>query len=578
MAAAARGLRALGASAGAAAAAAFAYGAYDDARRQERHAQGGVQEARARTAAAALQRSLRTLGTAAVVSVDYKFSLGGLTEGEDDYLAARLACHERSARRMLELCRANAGFYIKVAQYVSTLSVPQPFVDALSSLQDRAVQSSAESVRRTLASQLGAGVADEMLRGIDLDAPVGCASLAQVHRAELPDGTAVAVKVQHESVAEELATDVATLRAVVAGVHMAFGWDFRWAVPDFERHVRQELDFTHEGRNAERAASNLERSRLPVHVPSIHWELTTDKVLVMEWCEGTRATNLELLEANSASAKEAARLLAETFAEQVCVHGFVHADLHPGNLLFRGVAGTPTSETPSGGMELVLLDHGAYRELDDQIRVAYCSLLRAVAVGDEAGAERAAVTLLGESGQMAARFLPLMLAGPVKGKNESPRMAALRAEARKMKLDDVAKLLDNMPVALLATLRAGRVAQNVSERMGLDRAERLIVQARAALRGRRNAHAEASSDGGGASRLRTELDIVALDTYVKLQRTLELFGVGRLAAMRRQAATEATERRRAEEANAETALDVNVQPPLADGAERVMAASTSRRM
>ena len=90
---------------------------------------------------------------------------------------------------MLALCRANGGFYIKAAQYASTLSVPQPYVDALGSLQDRAVQSPAEAVRRVVCAALGGGgAAEDLLAGVDLEQPVGCASLAQVYRGRLVDG------------------------------------------------------------------------------------------------------------------------------------------------------------------------------------------------------------------------------------------------------------------------------------------------------------------------------------------------------------------------------------------------------
>ena len=94
-----------------------------------------------------------------------------------------------------------------------------------------------------------------------------------------------------------------------------------------------------------------------------------------------------------------------------------------------------------------------------------------------------------------------MMAGPPReGHRESLKLTELRRAARLLPLSEVSELLDRLPVALLATLRAGRVAHNVAERMGLGRADRLIVQARAALRGRRNAGGAASSDRAGMGR------------------------------------------------------------------------------
>ena len=106
------------------------------------------------------------------------------------------------------------------------------------------------------------------------------------------------------------------------------------------------------------------------------------QVLMMSFEEGCRITDVAALQAAQLPVPDVARLLAEVFSEQMFCTGFLHCDPHPGNLLVR--KSTAATATGGPGIELVLLDHGLYREIDDAFRVSYCRLWQALILGDAA--------------------------------------------------------------------------------------------------------------------------------------------------------------------------------------------------
>ncbi|KAJ1482531.1 hypothetical protein T484DRAFT_1803693 [Baffinella frigidus] len=136
-----------------------------------------------------------------VVAVDYKLSLRGMSDHKaPEYVRALSACHDRSAQRVLDLCRTQAGVYIKAGQHVTSLRpiVPREFTEMLASLCDDAPQSSLAEVERVFADELGFSPLEASRGGFaSFDPePLGCASLAQVHKATLNDGSGRVVAVK----------------------------------------------------------------------------------------------------------------------------------------------------------------------------------------------------------------------------------------------------------------------------------------------------------------------------------------------------------------------------------------------
>jgi predicted unusual protein kinase regulating ubiquinone biosynthesis (AarF/ABC1/UbiB family) len=271
-------------------------------------------------------------------------------------------CHQRGADRLLQLCFDNGGVYVKLGQHVGQLDhlLPGEYVQTMRKhLLDRCPASSLDAVRRVVERDLGAPP-EQLFSSFSRDA-VASASLAQVHRAtSLPDPITgqvrtLAVKVQHPGLRESCAADIAMIGALVKAARAFFpDFDLQWLVDEVEHNLPLELDFRHEALNAARCAANLRssRSRLPkgkVVVPEVVPELSSARVLTMEWIEGASLGDSEALDALRADRREVSLLVARTFNEMIFTFGDLHADPHAANLLVRRVGGRTAEEEVERG-------------------------------------------------------------------------------------------------------------------------------------------------------------------------------------------------------------------------------------
>ncbi|KAF7201001.1 aarF domain containing kinase 1 [Nothobranchius furzeri] len=198
--------------------------------------------------------------------------------------------------------------------------------------------------------------------------PQGAASLAQVHRAVLHDGRTVAVKVQHPKVQKQSSKDIMVMEVLVKAVHWLFpDFAFMWLVEEAKKNMPLELDFLNEGHNAERVASLL--SHFPfLKVPTIHWDLSTKRILTMEFVEGGQVDDRDYMKKHNINVNKISENLGQLYSEMIFVHGFVHCDPHPGNVLVR----RQKQQT-----EIVLLDHGLYQVLLSDVTIHFsCCRLR----------------------------------------------------------------------------------------------------------------------------------------------------------------------------------------------------------
>ncbi len=237
--------------------------------------------------------------------------------------------------RLREALQALGPLFVKFGQMLSTRRdlLPPDISDELAKLQDRVPPFPAEQVLATLARAYGKPI-DQVFKSFDL-APVASASVAQVHFAELPNGTPVAVKVLRPDVHRVIEHDVALMHTAAGLVERLWSEGKRLrpraVVAEFEKTIRDELDLTREAANCSQLRRNFRHSPLLL-VPEIVWDWTTEEVLVMQRMSGIPIGRMEELRSAGIDFKRLARAGVEIFFTQVFRDGYFHADMHPGNI------------------------------------------------------------------------------------------------------------------------------------------------------------------------------------------------------------------------------------------------------
>ena len=251
----------------------------------------------------------------------------------------------RHGARLRERLLRLGPTFIKTGQMLATRAdlLPVEFLRELSVLHDRVPpfpdRQAFEIVEESLGRPLGA-VFSEISHG-----PIAAASLGQVYRARLrATGEVVAVKVRRPALARRVALDMAVMGRIARWAEALerrsdrFDWlkwlrgDWVASVHEFERVLAEEMDYRLEAQNAVR----FKRNFVPwpdVHVPRIHEEYTSERLIVMEFIEGIKVTDLEGLREAGYSPREINERLYRTYFKQLFEDGFFHADPHPGNLL-----------------------------------------------------------------------------------------------------------------------------------------------------------------------------------------------------------------------------------------------------
>ncbi|KDR96090.1 ubiquinone biosynthesis protein [Peptoclostridium litorale DSM 5388] len=225
--------------------------------------------------------------------------------------------------------------FIKLGQVLSTRSdiFDSSITSELSKLQDEVAPFDFESAKTIFLKEMGTGIEEAFARFEEI--PIAAASIGQVYRAVMHDGSNVIVKVQRPGVQETVRADMEILYSI-AKMIVDRGVDTRAVdivglVDEFSASISRELDYNFEARNCEKFGE-IHHGDDSVYIPSIYWEYTSKKVLTMERIDGIKVNNVDAIREKGWDAPKIAS--AETLAimKQIFYYGFFHADPHPGNI------------------------------------------------------------------------------------------------------------------------------------------------------------------------------------------------------------------------------------------------------
>lgn len=253
-------------------------------------------------------------------------------------LSRRRDAKQKSAprgRRLREALEELGPVFVKFGQVLSTRPdlLPADIAAELIRLQDAVPPFPAAEARAIIEQAYGDSLARHF-KSFD-DTPTASASVAQVHYAELLDGTEVVVKVLRPAVHKIIARDLELLHALAALAERYWSESRRFKpkqiVANYDQTIHHELDLMREAANASQLKANFADSDL-IHVPQVHWQHTRRHVMVMERIHGIPIRNLAQLKAANLDLKKLAHDGVEIFFTQAFRHGFFHADMHPGNI------------------------------------------------------------------------------------------------------------------------------------------------------------------------------------------------------------------------------------------------------
>ena len=305
-------------------------------------------------------------------------------------IGLRQISHRTRARRLQKIAASfrtlaieMSGVMIKVGQFLSArLDVlPREIIDELAGLQDEVRPEPVESIRAVVEAEFHRPL-EELFTDFNPQ-PMAAASIGQVHTARLqqPDGTfrEVVVKVQRPNIPQVVETDLAALRVVARWVHhykpIRRHVNVPLLVEEFSRTLLEEIDYIHEGRNAEQFAKNFQ-DRPEVQVPAVYWTHTTLRVLTLENVLAIKITDNAALDAAGVDRAAVADTLIDIYLQQIFEDYFFHADPHPGNLFILPTA-PPDPATGRALWRVVFVDFGMTGTLPPNLQAG----LREVLIG-----------------------------------------------------------------------------------------------------------------------------------------------------------------------------------------------------
>ncbi len=319
-----------------------------------------------------------------------EYGLGQLLPFPKEVKREKLPRPEILAKRVRFLLEDLGPTFIKIGQLLSVRPdlIPPEVIFELEKLQDQAPPLDFPVIKQIIEKEL-----KKSLKGIfqEFDPnPIASASIGQVHKAVLKEGFKVAVKVQRPEAKKVIDSDLDLLFTLAGLIKERVTWvDVVGVVQEFSDSLHRELDYRTEGRHADKLRFNFRGDPL-IKIPTVFWNYTTKKVLILEYIEGTKISDMATPEMLGIDTIALAEHGAKAFMKQVLIDGFFHADLHPSNIFITpdgkigyldfGMAGEIKEETKE---PIVRLQFAIMRQDIDEIA------RQAQAIGAEISSEKA---------------------------------------------------------------------------------------------------------------------------------------------------------------------------------------------
>ncbi len=326
-----------------------------------------------------LQEIIRVFSLAGFGDIFKQMGLEDAAELTGKFMGWKYAdelAHLERPRRVCRVFEILGPTFVKLGQVLATrpdLFGPE-WITEFEKLQTQAPPLDFEELRRQIEVDLGAPL-KEIFEEVDAT-PLAAASVAQVHRATLKDGTKVVLKIQRPGIRPKIEADMRLLAylASLAERHVPQLAAFhpQKVVQQFAKSLQSELNFTTEGHNAEQVAANFEGND-QILIPRIYWEWTRERINVQEFVDGIPGLNLRAIDAAGMDRKRIAQTGASAVLKMIIMDGLFHADPHPGNFFILP------------GERIAFIDFGMIGRVSEVRRQQITKLLQALMQNDSEG-------------------------------------------------------------------------------------------------------------------------------------------------------------------------------------------------
>lgn len=290
-----------------------------------------------------------------------------------------LTSYERNVRAAVVLrktCEIGGGCLLKIGQNIGCLNllIPEEFCDEMVKLFENCPTNDFSIVKETLENELGDKI--ENIFSKFEEVPFSSASLSQVHLGVLRlNNQKVAVKIQHNEIGDLIKLDIFMVEYLVNLGNFFFkNFHFDWLLRETKRNIYEEINFLNEIKNCEKLKPILKNTN--VKTPKFYKNYSTSKILTMEYIDGYSITNVDRLKKDNIDIGDVSKVLTNIFNKMIFQYGFFHGDPHPGNIFI-------SKRKNSKKYDLVLLDHGLYRFLNDKTKLNYSRLWSGIFLRDE---------------------------------------------------------------------------------------------------------------------------------------------------------------------------------------------------